>query len=118
MEIPDELLDLLMRSGFEAQGDWTFATGERGDQWQLAPPGTARYVYFRMHADTQGLYSLYVEEWRGGEGYEDEEFRGNLSEALTAIPNWVAWANEPFEPTPSKWERFLRRFREGDSQPE
>jgi hypothetical protein len=109
--VPDELLDLLKRSGFEPDGEWTFA-GEHGEQWQLAPKATARYVYFRIHAQPQaGLYSIYVEEWRGGEGYEDEEFRGDLSEALAQIPHWAAWASEPFEPDgPSAWERFFRRF--------
>jgi hypothetical protein len=106
--IPDELLDLLKRSGFEPHGEWTFA-GEYGEQWQLAPRDTARYVYFRTHVEAQGdLYSLYVEEWRGGEGYENEEFRGNLREALVQIPVWVAWASEPFEPEPSTLDRFLR----------
>jgi hypothetical protein len=108
--VPDELLDLLKRSGFEPHGEWAYA-GEHGEQWQLGPPGTARYVYFRTHAQAQGLVSIYVEEWRGGEGYEDEEFRGDLSEALAQIPHWVAWANEPFEPKPSARERFFRHFR-------
>lgn len=111
MAIPDELVDLLKRSGFEPHGEWTFA-GEHGQEWQLASPVTARYVYFRTHAETQaGLYSIYVQEWRGGEGYEDEEFRGDLSEALAAIPCWVAWAREPFRPVPSLRERLLRRVR-------
>jgi hypothetical protein len=97
MAVPDELLDLLKRSGFEAQGQWTFPGGEHGEQWQLGFRATARYVYFRAHAQAQeDLYSIYVEEWRGGEGYEDEEFRGNSSEALAAIPRWAAWAREPF----------------------
>jgi hypothetical protein len=110
--VPDELLELLERSGFERQGEWTFPGGEHGEQWQLGFRETARYVYFRIHAPAQaGLYSVYVEEWRGGEGYEDEEFRGNLSEALAQIPRWVAWASEPFVPQPSTWERLLRRFR-------
>ena len=115
MAVSDELLDLLKRSGFEPHGEWTFA-GERGEQWQLAPQATARYVYFRTHAEAQaGLYSIYVEEWRGGEGYEDEEFRGDLREALAQIPHWAAWASEPFEPKrgpsapkPSPFERLLR----------
>jgi hypothetical protein len=107
--VPDELLDLLQRSGFEPHGEW-----KHGQEWQLAPRGTARYVYFRTHPEARGLYSIYVEEWRGGEGYEDEEFRGDLSEALAAIPSWVAWASEPFEPEPSIWERFVRRFRRRD----
>jgi hypothetical protein len=112
--VSDELLDLLKRSGFEPHGEWRFAD-EHGEQWQLAPRDTARYVYFRTHAQAQGdLYSIYVEEWRGGEGYEDEEFRGNSSEALAQIPGWVAWASEPFEPEPSVLERFLRRFRKRD----
>jgi hypothetical protein len=116
--VPDELLDLLKHSGFEPHGEWTYA-GEHGEQWRLAPQATARYVYFRIHANPQeGLYSLYVEEWRGGEGYEDEEFRGNLSEALAAIPGWAAWASEPFEPQPSTFERFLRRFRRRKSTTE
>lgn len=118
MTVPDQLLDVLTRSGFEPDGEWTFA-GEHCQQWQLAPQGTARYVYFRTHAQSQGeLYSIYVEEWRGGEGYEDEEFRGNLSEALAAIPRWAAWASEPFVPTPSLWQRVLGRFRKRDSQSE
>jgi len=109
--VPDDLLELLERSGFEPNGEWTFA-GEHGREWQLAPPGTARYVYFRVHADPQrGLYSIYVEEWRGGEGYEDEEFRGDLGEALAAIPRWAAWAREPFTPEPSLWQRCLRWLR-------
>jgi hypothetical protein len=115
--VPDQLLDLLTRSGFEPNGEWTFG-GEHGEEWQLAPRGTARYVYFRTHTEAQGLYSIYVEEWRGGEGYEDEEFRGDLSEALGAVPGWVAWASEPFEPEPSPWERFLRHFRRRDPQSE
>jgi hypothetical protein len=113
---PDELLDLLKRSGFEPYGEWRFG-GEHGEQWHLGFRATARYVYVRTHAEVQGdLYSVYVEEWRGGEGYEDEEFRGNLSEALAQIPHWVAWANEPFVPEPSTWERLVRRFRKRDPQ--
>jgi hypothetical protein len=112
--VPDELLDLLQRSGFEPDGEWRFAD-EHGEQWQLGLRETARYVYFRTHVQAQGLYSIYVEEWRGGEGYEDEEFRGDLSEAVAAIPRWAAWANEPFEPEPpSMFERLLRRFRKRD----
>ncbi|HVH99491.1 MAG TPA: hypothetical protein VM869_12305 [Enhygromyxa sp.] len=111
MPVPDELRALLEHSGFEPHGKWAYA-GEHGEQWQLAPVATARYVYFRTHAEVQGgLYSIYVEEWRGGEGYEDEEFRGSLSEAIAAIPRWVAWASEPFEPRPSRLGRFLRRLR-------
>lgn len=107
--VPHELLDLLTRSGFEHSGAWSFA-GEHGEQWCFGLRATARYVYFRTHAETQGgLYSVYVEEWRGGEGYEDEEFRGNLSEAIAQIPHWVAWASEPFEPKSSAWERFRKR---------
>jgi hypothetical protein len=111
--VPDELLDLLKRSGFEPHGEWTFAD-EHGEQWLLAPRGTARYVHVRTHAEAQGRYSIYVEEWRGGEGYEDEEFRGNLSEALAAIPGWVAWANEPFEPERSILQRFVQYLRRRD----
>lgn len=110
--IPDELLAALQGSGFEPCGEWTFA-GEHGEQWQLAPAGTARYVYFRAHADGADLYSIYVEEWRGGEGYEDEEFRGGVGEALAAIPRWAAWAREPFVPRVGVLERILRRFRRG-----
>lgn len=109
MAVPDELLDLLKRSGFEPHGQWNFA-GEHGEQWHFGLQATARYVYFRIHAQPQaGLYSVYVEEWRGGEGYEDEEFRGNLGEALAQIPHWAAWAREPFEPKSSAWERFRKR---------
>jgi hypothetical protein len=114
--IPDELLDLLKRSGFEPRDEWTLA-GEHGEQWELARRDTARYVYFRIHAQARGgPYSIYVEEWRGGEGYEDEEFRGDLGEALAAIPAWVAWASEPFEPEPSLCERIFGRFRKRDRQ--
>jgi hypothetical protein len=96
--ISDELLDLLKRTGFEPHGDWFFGS-EHGEQWYFSSPGTARFVYFRTHAEVQAeLYSIYVEEWRGGEGYEDEEFRGNMSEALAQIPHWAAWASEPFRP--------------------
>lgn len=97
MTVPSELLDALARTGFEHRGEWLYA-GEHGEQWELSVRGTARHVYVRTHAEAQHqLYSIYVEEWRGGEGYEDEEFRGDLSEALAAIPKWVAWGSEPWE---------------------
>jgi hypothetical protein len=116
--IPDELLDLLKRSGYSPHGEWFFGS-ERGEQWHFSSQGTARYVYFRTHAESPAeLYSIYVEEWRGGEGYEDEEFRGNRSEALTQIPHWAAWASEPFVPQPSARERFFRRFGKRDPQSE
>ena len=73
-------------------------SGDFDAEWSLHPPGTCRSVYVRLRDDgTQCVYSIYVEEFRGGEGYEDEELRTTeLSEVLEAIPIWAKWAQEPF----------------------
>lgn len=106
----DELLGLLRSTGFTFNGTHR----EDGDEvatWECSPPETRRHVYFKVHGTADRTYSIYVEEWRGGEGYEDEEFRSaRASEALAAIERWVAWAREPFVESQTWWARFKRSW--------
>lgn len=81
------------------------------DRWWLSPePRTHRYLIFWIERDGElPVFCLSVEEWRGGEGYEDTVFRSeSQSETLAAIEHWVAWAREPFVRT--RWQKLRDRF--------
>ena len=102
-----DVLAQLRRSGFEQLDErrWELRTSSR-------PGGyTGRGAYLTVGGEgPEVVYSIDVEEFRGGEGYEDEVARTTSpDEAVAEIARWTAWANEPFEP-PTSWWRRLRAY--------
>ncbi|MEZ4426801.1 MAG: hypothetical protein R3A51_03810 [Nannocystaceae bacterium] len=79
--------------------------------WELVTEvETHRYLSLRVSEAGGGLvYTLSVEEWRGGEGYEEDVLKTmSVAEVEAALSRWSAWAAEPFRMT--RWRRLLSRF--------
>ncbi|MCA9657830.1 MAG: hypothetical protein KC486_05760 [Myxococcales bacterium] len=80
-------------------------------RWEfVAAVETHRWLVFDVVVDPRGLaYTLEAEEWRGGEGFEDEVLRTpSIDQAKRAIARWAAWASEEFVMT--TWRRLLNRW--------
>ena len=109
-----QVLAELARSGFSIRESGRAVNiGNEGfsdAQWALSPTDTGRGVYFRINGGPEWVYTIDVYEFRGGEGYENEELKStDLSEVLAAILHWADWAKEPFV-RPRGWWQRLRSY--------
>lgn len=96
----DRVVAQLTASGFERSDDATWVLDGKQSRW----------VYVRS-TENGTVFLIDVEEWRGGEGYEETELRtSSTSELLEAIPRWAAWAREPFARPVTWWQRLRAYF--------
>ena len=87
-----------------------FTPSEEGT-WELRPEGTGRGVFLRISGiETARRYAIEIEEFRGGEGTEDEVLATTSApEVVAALTRWAAWAEEPFD-RPRGWWARLRAY--------
>ena len=80
----------------------------QGRRHRLDPVDTARAVIVELRGDAPDIeYVIQLEEFRGGEGYEDEVLRSRRAgEVLVAIGKHTAWAREPFRRPRTWWQRL------------
>jgi hypothetical protein len=98
--LDDSLVALLRHHGFRpwSLDHWVFETEVK----------SSRYVTLQIEESSAGrTYIFQVEEWRGGEGYEEDFRIRSLAEAEAAVVEWARWASEPFVMTrPSWWQKL------------